>query len=125
MIFKIKTSNKTEQIFKEIGGAEYLQPFILVKLAIALSLKEESKLKEEDFKTDNNGLELNIQTITGEYNETYKCLIEDYEDKHLTDEEYSQEYLKAHIDRGAKFLYSEFRYEKDFILGLLKEEKGI
>ena len=125
MIFKIKTSKKTMEIFEEIGAAEHLQPFALSKLAIAISLKEKERLKESDFETDNNGLELNHQTITGEFDDLYKCLIEMYEKKHLSDDEYFQTYIKAHIDRGAKLLYSEFKYEKDFILGLLKKEKGI
>lgn len=125
MIFKIRTSKKTMDIFEEIGASEHLQPFILSKMAIAMSIKDNNKLNDEDFKTDNNGLELNRQTITGEYDDLYKGLIEMYENKYITEEEYFQKYLKAHLDRGAKLIYSEYKYEKDFILGLLKEQKGI
>lgn len=125
MIFKIRTSKRTMDIFEEIGAAEHLQPFALSKLAISMSLKENKKLENEDFNTDNNGLELNRQTITGEYDELYKGLIEMNEKKHISEDEYFHKYLKAHLDRGAKLIYSEFKYEKDFILGLLKEQKGI
>ena len=37
----------------------------------------------------------------------------------------SLKYLKAHLDRGAKMIYSEFKYSKDFLLALLSDEKGI
>lgn len=125
MIFKIRTSKKTMDIFEEIAASEHLQPFILSKLAISMSIKDSCKLSEDDFNTDNNGLELNRQTITGEYDDLYKGLIEMYEDKYISEEEYFQKYLKAHLDRGAKLIYSEYKYEKDFILGLLKDQKGI
>lgn len=125
MIFKIRTSKRTMEIFEEIGASEHLQPFALSKLAISMSIKDNKKLSDSDFDTDNNGLELNRQTITGEYDELYKGLIEMHEKKHITDEEYFQKYLKAHLDRGAKLIYSEYKYEKDFLLGLLKEQKGI
>ncbi|MBP5287744.1 MAG: hypothetical protein J6Z08_07595 [Elusimicrobiales bacterium] len=41
---------------------------MLSKLSIAMSLKSNVPLAEVDFKTDILGLELNRQTITGEYN---------------------------------------------------------
>ena len=124
MIFKIKTAEETMKIFEEIGGSEHLQPFILSKLAIALSIKK-GKLAVEDYKFDNNGLELNRQTITGEYDDTFKCLIEMSEQMHLDENDYFCKYLKNHLDRGAKLLYSEYRYGGDFILQLLKEDSGL
>lgn len=125
MVFKIKTSKKTEELFLAIEASENLQPYALSKLAISLSLKTEEPLSEEDFKTDNNGLELNRQTITGEYDELYKCLVIMKEKRHIDDNEYFQKYIKAHLDRGAKLLHSEFRYGGDFITHLLNSEKGL
>ena len=125
MIFKIRTSKKTMSIFEEIAASEKLQPFILSKLAISVSLRKNLALEERDFHTDNNGLELNRQTITGEYDELYKCLIQMQEKKHLDDDEYFQKYLKAHLDRGAKYLHSEFKYGGDFMLQLLSVEEHI
>ena len=125
MVFKIKTSTKTASLFQEIAGSENLQPFILSKLAISMSLKSIKRLEEADFHTDNNGLELNRQTITGEYDELYKCLIDMYESRHIEDDEYFQKYLKAHLDRGAKLLHSEYKYGGDFLVHLLDMEKGI
>jgi len=125
MVFKIKTSKKTMDIFQEIGASEYLPPFILSKLAIAMSIKSEVPLVEDDFHRDTNGLELNRQTITGEYDDTFKSLIEMFEKRHLDDDDYFQNYLRAHLNRGAKILYSDFKYGGDFILQLLKSDEGI
>lgn len=125
MVFKIKTSQKTQELFEIIEASENLQPYALSKLAISLSLKSQVPLSDEDFKTDNNGLELNRQTITGEYDDLYKCLISMKEQRHIDDDEYFQRYIKAHLDRGARLLHSEFRYGGDFILHLLSIEKGI
>ena len=125
MVFKIRTSKRTMECFEEIGATENLAPFVLSKLAISMSLKSDLPLSEEDFKTDNQGLELNRQTITAEYDLLYKSLINMTEGKHISDDEYFQKYLKAHLDRGAKMIYSEFKYSKDFLLALLNEEKGI
>ena len=125
MVFKIRTSKKTEELFEAIEASENLQPYALSKLAISLSLKSDVPLSDEDFKTDNNGLELNRQTITGEYDDLYKCLVAMKEKRHVDDDEYFQKYIKAHLDRGAKFLYSEFRYGGDFITHLLSSDTGL
>lgn len=125
MIFKIKTSKKTMDIFEEIAASEHLQPFILSKLAISLYIKNGKPLLKNNFVVDNNGLELNRQTITGEYDDLYKCLIQNKEKTKISDDEYFQKYLKSYLDLGASLLYSEYKYEKDFLLGLLKEQKGI
>lgn len=125
MVFKIKTSIKTMEYFEEIGASENLAPFALAKLAVSMSLKSDTPLCEKDFKTDNYGLELNRQTITAEYDQLYKSLIKLSEGRDIDDDEYFQKYLKAHLDRGAKMIYSEFKYSKDFLLALLSDTKGI
>ena len=38
---------------------------------------------------------------------------------------YFQKYLKAHLDRGAIMLYSEFKYNNDLLLALLSKKKSI
>ena len=125
MVFKIKTSKKTMAIFEEIAASTNYAPFILSKLAISMSLKSKTPLEEIDFKSDSFGLELNRQTITGEWDELYKSLIEMAEGRHLNDDDYFQKYLKAHLDRGARMIYSEFRYNNDFLLALLSEKVSI
>ena len=125
MVFKIRTSQNTMDFFSKITAAEGLQPFILSKLAISLSLKSNKPLAEKDFHTDTNGLELNRQTITGEYDTLFKGLIEMFEGHHIEDDEYFQKYLKAHLDRGARLLFSEFKYHGDVVVSLAKGLDGI
>ncbi len=126
MVFKLKTSKETMAIFDEINASIHLQPFVLCKLAIALSLRADEKLKSDNFKTNNDGLELNRQTIAGEYDELFKALIISYEGANLSDEEYFPKYVKAHIDRGSQLLYSEYKYANtNFYQHLLELDKGI
>lgn len=125
MVFKIKTSKKTMQLFEEMTASTNYAPFILSKLSISLSIKSGIALDDADFKTDTYGLELNRQTITSEWDQLYKCLIEIDENRYIEDDEYFQKYIKAHLDRGAKMLYSEFKYNKDFLISLLDDKKGI
>ena len=110
MVFKLKTSKSTMVIFEELGASIRLQPFALAKLALALSIRDETQLNDEDFRTDNEGLELNRQTITGEYDDLFKALIIYHTKRSLEDEEYFPKYMKAHLDRGAGMLYNEYRY---------------
>ena len=126
MVFKLKTSKETMSIFEEIGASIHLQPFALCKIALALSLKDSQRLDEDNFKTDGEGLELNRQTITGEYDDLFKALIISHAENSMTDEEYFPKYMKAHIDRGAKYLFSEFKYSNgNFYKHMIELDKGI
>lgn len=125
MVFKIKTSKRTMQCFEEIQASTNYAPYILAKLSIAMSIKSGNRLNEIDFRSDSYGLELNRQTITGEWDDLFKALIEMFEKKHINDDDYFQKYLKAHLDRGAKMIYSEFKYNNDFLMALLSQKKTI
>jgi DNA sulfur modification protein DndE len=114
------------KIFEEIGASIHLQPFALCKIALALSLKDAHCLDEDNFKTDGEGLELNRQTITGEYDDLFKALIISHAENSMTDEEYFPKYMKAHIDRGARYLFSEFKYSNgNFYKHMIELDKGI
>ena len=125
MVFKIKTSKCTMTYFEEIQATTNYAPFALSKLSIAMSIKSGIVLSDSDFQTDTHGLELNRQTITGEWDDLFKCLIEMFERKHISDDDYFQKYLKAHLDRGAKMLYAEFKYHNDFLMALLSQDQTI
>ena len=125
MAFKLKTSKKASEIFDRIEGSENLPCYTLVKLAMALSLRSKEPLKESDFHTNTLGRELNRQTITGDAEVLYKCLMELYAGKHLTDDEFFPTYVKAHIDRGAALLDQEQKYSGDFLIHLTELEKGL
>ena len=126
MAFKLKTSKRTEDILARIEAGENLQFYTTVKLAIAMSLRSGNSLTEEDFHTNALGRELNRQTITGDADALYKCLMELHAGRHLTDEEFFPGYVKAHIDRGAVLLDQEQRYGREsFLVHLTELDKGI
>lgn len=109
MGFRLKTSKKTKEIFEEIGASTNLKPFALSKIAISLSLKDSDSIDLYN-ETDTNGLELQRSTVTGEFDNVFKSLIEVNLNKHLTDDEYYPLYTKKHIDKGAEILQSLYKY---------------
>lgn len=122
MIFRLKTSKETENILKELEGRTRLKPYTLVKHAIAWSVKE--NVSVQDYKTDSEGLDLNRQTITGDYDIYFKVMIEEVENKFLSDEEYFPTYVKAHIDRGAVILLNMYNHAGS-IDNYVKQSLGI
>ena len=108
MIFRLKTSRKTQQIFQELESRTNYKPYTLVKHAIAWSLREGTSV--ERFETDSDGLDLNRQTITGDHETYFKVLIEQVEGRHLSEEEYFPKYVKAHIDRGSELLLDMYNH---------------
>ena len=112
MTNKLHTSLRTLEIFSSLGQSINLQPFILSKLAIALSIRKGS-LEPSDFRTDNNGLELSRQVIFGDHDLLFRSLIVNNEGKAIREEDYFPDMVKAHLDRGAKLLEDEKRYTKD------------
>jgi DNA sulfur modification protein DndE len=125
MAFKLKTSKRASEIFDQIESSENLPCYTLVKLAMALSLRLKKPLEESDFRTNTLGRELNRQTITGDADAVYKCLMELYAGKHLTDEEFFPMYVKAHIDRGAILLEREQKYSSNFLVHLTELDQSL
>ena len=127
MGFRLKTSSNTKEIFDYLGTRTNLKPFALSKIAISLSLKEEEDVM--NYKDDDiNGLELNRQTITGQYDEVFKCLMESKAGRYLDDDEYFPVYTKKHLDRGAEILKRLYDYRGNFerlFNSLLKGNDGI
>lgn len=123
MIYRIKTSKKTMEIFEKIGKSERLQPYILVKLSLSLAIR--NGYKYIGSLDDMLGLDLNRQTIVGEYDILFKALIEMNEEKNIPEEKYFPDYVKAYVDYGATLLEQESRYSNDFYLHLLELDKGI
>ena len=124
MTNKLHTSVQTQEIFTSLSQSLGLQPFILSKLAIALSVRK-GKILEEDYKTDNDGLELSRQTIFGDHDLLFKSLIINREERAINEEEYFPGIVKAHLDRGAKLLEDEKRYTKDFYNHLCRLDMNI
>jgi hypothetical protein len=122
MIFRLKTSKRTQEIFEELEHRTNYKPYTLVKHAIAWSLLEKTSVS--DYKSDSDGLDLNRQTITGDNDTYFKVLIEQVEGRYLTDEEYFPKYVKAHIDRGSQLLLDMYNHAGNmdkYILQVLGE----
>lgn len=124
MIYKLRTSSATQEIFAKIGQQNGLQPFILAKIAIALSIKD-GNLSESDFNTDTEGLELNRQTIFGDTELIFRSLVSNLEQRQLPDEEFFPKIVKAHLDRGAKLLDNESKYGRNFYTNLCQLDTNI
>lgn len=113
MTNKLHTSKRTLEIFNSLGQSLGLQPFILAKIAIALSVRK-GELLPDDYLTDNDGLELSRQTIFGDHDLLFKTVIVNQQGKMTGEDDYFPMIVKAHLDRGAKLLDDEKRYSKDF-----------
>ena len=124
MINKLRTSKDTMKIFEGINVSEGLQPFALSKIAIALSIRS-GNLASEDVHTDNDGLELNRQTIFGEDELLFKSLLAMEKKSPLSDEDFFPKLVKAHLDRGARLLQNEYRYGMHFYKNLLNLDNNI
>ena len=113
-------------IFKEIEKREHLQPFVLAKIALSLSIKDRYSYDGGEL-DDTHGLELNRQTITNEYDTLYKCLIQMNEKMHIPEEKYFPAYVKAYLDNGAILLEREYKYSSssDMYTHLLNLDKSI
>ena len=123
MVFRTKTSKRTMEIFSYIQQREYLQPFILAKISIALAIR--NKYIFEGQLADTMGLDLNRQTITGENDLLFKKLIEMNEGRNIPEEEYFPNYVKAYMDKGAEILEQEYKYSQDIYKHLIDLDKGI
>lgn len=124
MANKLRVSKKTQEIFSKVGTSNGLPPYALSKLAIALSIRKGS-LSEQDYGTDNEGQELNRQTIFGDHDLIFKCLIMMNAGQSLTEDEYFPKTVKAHLDRGAQLLENEDRYTKNLYLSLCNLDKTL
>lgn len=122
MIFRLKTSKQTQEIFEELERRTNYKPYTLVKHAIAWSVAENTSVA--DFKSDSNGLDLNRQTITGDNEEYFKAMFELVEGRFLEEDEFFPQYVKAHIDRGSKLLLDMYNHAGNvdkYILHVLGE----
>ena len=108
MVFRLKTSKKTMEIFNKISGSYHLQPFALAKLSLAMAIRAQYKYTGEL-----------ADTITSEYDLLFKKLIEINEGKSLTEEEYFPNYVKAYLDRGAELLAREHEPKSDLYCRLV------
>ena len=124
MGFRLKTSKNTKEIFEDMTASSNLKPFALSKIAVCMSLSNPEPIDNYPLK-DSNGLELQRSTVTGEFDELFKSLIEMNLGRHLNDDEYYPDYMKLHMDRGAELLLNAYKYSgrnlEKFIANILSK----
>lgn len=124
MQFRLKTSKRTEEIYDAINKSEHLQPFALSKISMSLAIHNNFTSDMEEC-SDNEGLDLNRQTITGENDRLFKALIEINEGRYIPEEEYFPGVVKKYIDYGAVLLEQEYKYNHDIYSHLVNLDEGI
>lgn len=122
MNFRLRTNTKTAEILKSLQSTTNLTPNILSRLAISLSLLDPSM--PDPVQSDNNGLEFNRNTLTGDQDYFYKVLICQHANRPVKEEEYFPNLFNAHLTRGVELLEQEYKYSGNydkFILNLVKQ----
>lgn len=110
---RLRTSKKAEETLKNLQGLVHLQPNILIRLAVAMSLNDNEPVDENKYK-DSTGLEFNRATLTGDYDSVFKALITTHAGRHLEDEEYFPKLFKAHLERGLELLQEQYQYAGNY-----------
>jgi DNA sulfur modification protein DndE len=114
--FTLRTSKNAKDILIQLHASTGITPNILIRYAVSLSLKNstyEDKVVPvtKDF---SDGLVLNRNTVTGEYDYVFKVLITQNAEKELTDEDYFPGYFNAHLERGIRSLAAEYKSSGNF-----------
>lgn len=130
MNYKLKTSAKCQKTLEELKAKTGINPNILCRYAISLSVLEDTPVDIYKVK-DSTGQEFNRQVLTGRYDSVIKAIIIQKEYEHLgralTDEEYFPTYIKAHFERGVELLKSSYDLtgNKDkFLINLARTQNG-
>jgi len=122
MIDRLKISKRASDKIIALQGSTNLTRNILVRLAIGLSLRDESQPEPRNHLTA-GGLEINRAILTGDYDFIYKSLMIQHAGRELTDEEYFPKLFNDHLERGIDLLEAEYQhagnYER-FAVNLLK-----
>jgi DNA sulfur modification protein DndE len=96
-----------------LKGKTGITPNILCRIGFCLSLNDPTVPKPQNY--DENGLELNRFTLTGEYDKLFIALLKERLIKDgldLKKDLFSQ--LRAHVNRGSVLLYDRVKKLEDF-----------
>ncbi|SDK99889.1 DndE family protein [Halanaerobium congolense] len=114
MASRLKTTEKTMEILKDLEQKSNLRPNILARIAINLAIQNSISPDNNDINYDNKGLEFHRQTLFGDYEQLIKSMISQKLNKHLTEEEFFPEITKFYLEEGVKLLESEYNYANNF-----------
>jgi DNA sulfur modification protein DndE len=108
---KINISSKSDDILSGIKSKYTIRPNIICRYAVMLSLRLEN---EPDICKDNSGREFNRITLTGDDDLLIRELIKMHHGNFISDDEYMDTYLKAHLERGLTMLSNNIAQAKSF-----------
>jgi DNA sulfur modification protein DndE len=114
MNFTLKTSKYTSDTLKQLHATTNITPNILARIAVALSLRQPHLLTAEGNNETSGGLEINRNTLTGEYDYIFKALIAQHCKREISDEEYFPTLFNAHLERGIRILANEYRHSGNY-----------
>ncbi|WP_280771816.1 DNA sulfur modification protein DndE [Salipaludibacillus daqingensis] len=123
MNFRLKTSKYAEEKLKQLQAATGITPNILSRIAVSLSLNDQSEVTADSV-PNANGQEFNRNTLTGEYDYVYNTLIAQHAKREVKDEEYFPGLFNAHLERGIRMLSNEYQYAGNYeklITNLIKD----
>ncbi|MFW5983375.1 MAG: DndE family protein [bacterium] len=124
---RIKTSKQSDEYLDIMQKSlKFSTKAALARIAIGYSIYMEGDPinDPEFFNGDTQGFEFQRATLTADYDQAFKVMIVQKHGRPMDDSIYYPRALKAHLDRGIKHLYSEFKYagnkEKffNFLLGI-------
>ena len=117
---KINVSSAADDILLKIKSKFSIRPNIICRYAILLSLQVEDDPKVCN---DNSGREFNRITLTGDEDLLIRELIKMHYKEFVSDDEYMDVFLKAHLERGLQLLSKNIAQTKSFdnyLLQLIK-----
>lgn len=108
MIQRIKTSNRTATHLDEIQNKLHLSSkAAILRICISLSLNNPESPLDFGSTDSNNGFEISINTLFGDYKDLYTNLIK-YHYKESIDEDIFAKLIQSHIERGMIEFYGDF-----------------
>lgn len=98
-----EASKKLHRLSQRLG----LRRNIICRVAVGRSLALPESVAAVKSAND-QGLEFNRYTLTGEYDDVYRALVVQHEGKKMGDKSYFQVFLRNHIERGIVTLHREY-----------------
>ena len=104
---KLKVSKSSTSKLTVLKRRTGLTPNILCRIGLCLSLELSSS---PPFDFDDNGMEFNRYTLTGEYDEVFVALLfERLRNDNVNIESEAMKHLKAHLNRGITLMHSRLK----------------
>ena len=112
MSSRLITSENAKNILKDIQARSGLRPNILARIAINLSINEDTSINNKDY--DRNGLEFHRHVLLGDYDQLFKALISQHLNRNISEEKFFPDYIQIFLEEGVKILKREYDYAGNY-----------